>query len=158
MSLIEGFGDEVPLVFCLSAVLVGFLFLAWKSTEVSEPSVTEQAVPFTFTISSNVSIINNGFQVPSVPSAPTVVPESISPDSNLPLPTSDGDIVNESRSSLSTPSADVDEHVSDLLTRNKDDGTSSSLGETFTIKLMFMDDSHKIVEARSQQTLKDFKM
>jgi len=161
MSFIEGFGDEVPLVFMLLTVLIAFLFLAWKSTEVTD--FTEQH------IISNLSAINNSFQS-NRDSSPPIIPElnlldSIAPQTLEPTPTNEShsespiqpvDAANYNQASeLSDNEAPaehlpVDEDGPQLRERKRN-------LETFTVKLMFMDDTHKIVEAHSQQTLKDFR-
>lgn len=166
MSFIEGFGDEVPLVFLLSTVLIGFLFLAWKSTEVTEPVINEQSVPFTFTITSNVSVTNNSFQS-NRDSSPSSIPESNLLDSISPLvvdptPTSEPhseppiqstDAPNNHQvTEDEAQAANLPEEVESHLRERKKNS------ESFTIKLMFLDDTHRTVEANSQQTLKDFRM
>jgi len=166
MSFIEGFGDEVPLVFLLSTILIAFLFLAWKSTEVTEPVITEQSVPFTFTITSNVSLTNNSFQSNRESSSPTI-PESNLLDSISPL-TSEPSSSNELHSEQ--PIQTEDSPHDNQVPGNEEQAAHIPEGkngphlrerkkhsDTFSVKLMFMDDTHRVVEAHSQQTLKDFR-
>ena len=161
MSWIEGIGDEVPIFFILATfVIVIFMILAWKSTEVAEPSMPV----LTFTISQNenpiVSQVRNTEDRPltSDSNLPNhEVPLTLNPDLIMNLQTSRGGSVNQPENTTVTTSADEAETSQEEDNTLRRRITSTQAENIISIKLMYMDDTHRIVESQSVSTLGEFK-
>lgn len=92
MSLIEGFGDEVIFFVLAAIVVIAFMILAWKSTEVNDQSVAAAtnttSVAFTVTqVVLQARTTADGNQISSetqTAAAPTLLVESTPREESLP--------------------------------------------------------------------------
>lgn len=166
MTWIEGVGDEVPIFFVLAAVIVVvFMVLAWKSTDVPEPSL---ALPvLTLTISSREApvvsnLVNND-------DGPPLIPEETSSNEEVPLTLNPDLIASHQTSSVrnstqpgtseevNTETAAEVPETENILRRRQTDSSQASSRDIISLKLMYMDDTHRIVESSAHTTLGEFK-
>ena len=162
MSLIEGMGDEVPIFFVLAAiVIVAFVVLAWKSTEVPELSLPLPVL--TFSLSQREMPTEPGLI--AVNTGPPAVPdESLS---NLEIPSHlNPDLISSHQATVNSstqPVNDDSETVAEAglgdkgseVRKRQTDTTNSEA--TISVKLMYMDDTYRIVESLISSTIGDFK-
>ncbi|KAI9554167.1 hypothetical protein GHT06_019439 [Daphnia sinensis] len=137
MSLIEGIGDEVPIFFVLAAiVIVAFMVLAWKSTDVPE---TPLSLPvLTFTLSQR--------EIPATTGDNQRANSAIQTENN-----------EESSSEVQPVSQETASDKSDGPRRRRIDASPTRTEAIISVKLMYMDDTHRVVESPTNMTIGDFK-
>ncbi|XP_057375974.1 transmembrane and ubiquitin-like domain-containing protein 1 isoform X2 [Daphnia carinata] len=169
MSLIEGIGDEVPIFFVLAAiVIVAFMVLAWKSTDVPE---TPLSLPvLTFTLSQRVIPAPAGLVAdddgPSFPLEDNESNQEISSAENLEVSSDHQTIANsaiqaenneETLSEVQSMSQETASDKSDEPRRKQMDASPTRTEAIISVKLMYMDDTHRVVESPISMTIGDFK-
>jgi len=158
MSLIEGMGDEVPIFFFLAViVIVAFMVLAWKSTDVPELSLPLPVLTFTLSqreIPAATGLIENEDRPPFAPEE-NVSNQALNPDlisSHQATASSDTQPVNGN--SETVVEAVSEDKSSELRERQTDASCSEA---TISVKLKYMNDSHRVVESLINSTIGDFK-
>jgi hypothetical protein len=162
MSLIEGMGDEVPIFFVLAAiVIVAFMVLAWKSTDVPELSLPLPVL--TFTLSQREIPVASGLIADNGP--PPFAPEETLLNQEIPSPLNP-DLISSHQATVNSPTQPVNDDSETVaegmpedkgseLRRRQTDAPHSEA--TISVKLMYMDDTHRVVESPISSTIGDFK-
>lgn len=166
MTWIEGVGDEVPIFIILAVVVVViFMVLAWKSTDVPESSLTIPVL--TFTITSRETPTTSG--IVNSEEGPPSRPEETSSNQEIPLTLNPDLIASHQTSSVrnivTNPETNEENNAETSPTlveeennlRRRCHSSSSTNSQIISVKLMYMDDTHRIVESPSNITLGDFK-
>lgn len=172
MSLIEGVGDEVPIFFVLAAiVIVAFMVLAWKSTDVPE---TPLSLPIlTFTISQREIPAASGLveeddgasllqeehllnhEIPSALNTDATSDHQTIASSAIQAENSDGTTSGTSEAHPTSEEAASDK--SSELRKRKTDASPAQSEAIITVRLMYMDDTQRVVESPINTTIGDFK-
>ncbi len=167
MSLIEGMGDEVPIFFVLAAiVIVAFMVLAWKSTDVPELSLPSPILTFTLTqreipaaaglivnedrprLTPEENVLNQ--DIPSPPNPDLISSHQATVGSDTQPANGDSETVAEA-----VPEPVSEDKSSELRQRQTD--ASRSDATTISVKLKYMNDTHRVVESLINSTIGDFK-
>ncbi len=171
MTWIEGVGDEVP-IFCVLAaiIVVAFMVLAWKSTEVPEQSLSLPVL--TFTLSSRGA--TNASSLITDDDGPPLIPEERLANEEVPL-TLNPDLIsshqaNTTRNSRiaqqptpeTTEETNVEAEASSEdrgtnLRRRVTEASTTQSEDIISVKLMYMDDTNRVVESPLHSTIGDFK-
>lgn len=167
MSLIEGMGDEVPIFFVLAAiVIVAFMVLAWKSTDVPELSLPSPVLTFTLTqreipaasglvvnedrprLTPEENVLNQ-----DIPSPPN--PDLISSHQATTMGSDTQPANGDSETVAEATSEAVSEDKSGEL-RERQTDASHSEATIISVKLKYMNDTHRVVESLINSTIGDF--
>uniref|UniRef100_H2ZE58 Ubiquitin-like domain-containing protein n=1 Tax=Ciona savignyi TaxID=51511 RepID=H2ZE58_CIOSA len=165
--LIDGIGDEVTIAFGL---LIGFttIVLAWMSTRVSErhydqfapntnsPAAAHQLISLNPTTINNVEL-NGG-----------VTNDTLHQSSNTDEPTIQNEEINsgndDSEHQVASSSRNVEEPNEENLRQRRHAGSSqtrdinnSNVPEQFSIRLKFLDETVRVVQARTSDTVGEFR-
>ena len=166
MTWIEGVGDEVPIFFVLAAIIiVAFMVLAWKSTDVPEQPLSIPVL--TFTISSRETTTVSS-QITN-DDGPPLIPEESLANQEVPL-TLNPDLISihqatgrNSSSQLETgeetnvePETSTEDKGNNLRKRVTESSATCS-EDVISVKLMYMDDTNRVVESPLHSTIGDFK-
>ena len=129
MSLIEGFGDEVSFFFILATiVVVAFMILAWKSTEVRDQSIAAatNTSHIAFTVTQVVLQSRNGQQQTGPATAATVTPSYVESPTHEeePLPPMNPDVILSHQANgtgWQTPQEQAEAATSETAASNEDE-------------------------------------
>lgn len=152
MTWIEGVGDEVPIFFILAMVVVAiFMILAWKSTDVPEPSL---AIPvLTLNVSSratpnpSTAATSNNHEPPNIPQQDSPAPETAE---RHPAPDE------PPRQEEINTGDQTDQELTGVRRRHTTPLQEDSQ-DLISVKLMYMDDTQRLVETTHHTTIGDFK-
>lgn len=168
MTLIEGFGDEVPIFIVLAVIVVAvFIVLAWKSTDVPELAQIPEGHQPSFT-----SYLNRDDQI-SHPDPPDLT-APIELDDLIPLSLDliSGHQTNSSGSENATPPTEAVTPIIEAnpleeqggsrveetnLRRRIPESADSAPSDRVCVRLKYMDDTQRVVESSSSTPLGEFK-
>lgn len=152
MSWIEGVGDEVIFFLLAACALLAILVLTWKSTEVPDSG----AVSFRFTITARRPLLE---VQPNIPTAPPISNEEVTRTA----PPSIEEENSTDPPQTAQPEASNNEGEQDEAADSEaagEDGVRRRAKPSeviIKIRLMYMDETQKVVETSNQQSLGDFK-
>lgn len=163
MSWIEGIGDEVPIVFILATlVIVVFMLLAWKSTDVPEPALPSPVEPLSSTPHLQDPPTNAEPHAPGPPGVPEGTASTPQDPRNPGTSSehSDQPAVDKQEPAVGQCPEAVEESGTSLRRRQNvtEETTGTSRTEnTILIRLKYIDDRQMLVESPITTTLGDFK-
>lgn len=166
MSWIEGIGDEVPIFFLLAlTVVLVFMVLAWKSTDVPEPSTPQNEDQLRFSVASDSTpeVAADVFPGPSnqPPSssssndAQTVTPSASNSEQPTEQPKQDNNPTENEENTSRDDEKDQEDDTGTKIRRRILETTQAQ--ETILIRLKYLDDTQRTVESSMNTTLGDFK-
>lgn len=163
MSWIEGIGDEVPIFFLIAiVVIVLFMVLAWKSTDVPEASIptTDSQPRFSVAADSNPEIAGELLtDHPAPPASPPVEPQPSASGVQLPEQEEEENKVKETKTRLTEDTLSSTEEPEDdtgnKIRRRILETTRAQ--EVILIRLKYLDDTQRTVESNMNTTLEEFK-